>query len=427
MFAFRRGRRGTPGPVAWLLASQLVLSLGVCAMFPFIPLYVRRHGGGAVAVAVFVAGPLLANALVQLPAGRLLDRAGRRPVLVTALGGYALLSALLALDAGPLWLLGLLRAGQGVCSGAYNPAMRAAIGDLTPPERRAELFGLSQSMFMVGLLVGPAFGGALAAVSQSLVFLCTAVAAAGACTLVGLRVPETRSLALAAAEHHEHERATAGRAWWRVRGVLVPMLGLCAMGLVMSMYDVVWPLYLTSRGQGVVVIGLSITLYAVPLLLLSRSGGRLADRGNRRLLLAVDFAVAALCAMSYPWLHALWVILVIGFIESISWVATEPILYAVITDTAPARVRGRAMAAGGFAEYCGSAVGALALGSLYGVSEAIPFWSGATVLAVAGALCALLVPARALATRGGTRAEAAEVGAVIGHEPAEAPLPASVP
>jgi len=422
MFASRRRRGSTPRPIVWLLASQLVLSLGVCAMFPFIPLYVRRHGGGAVAVAVFVAGPLLANALVQIPAGRLIDRVGRRPVLVVALGCYALLSGLLALDAGPLWLLGMLRAGQGIFGGAYNPAMRASIGDLTPPERRAERFGLSQTVFMVGLLVGPAFGGALAAISQSLVFLCTAVAAGGACALVALRVPETRehglAAALAAGEHHPQRRA-AGAAWWRVRGVLVPMAGLCAMGLVMSMYDVVWPLYLTSRGQSVVVIGLSITLYAVPLLLLSRSGGRLADRGNRRVMLAVDFGVAALCALSYPWLHALWVILLIGFIEAVSWVATEPILYAVLTDAVPAQVRGRAMAAGGFGEYAGSAVGALALGSLYGVGEGIPFWSGSAVLVLAGVVCAVMVPARAVAS-----ARAARVSA---EAAVEAAVPVSVP
>ena len=397
MSALRR-RGGTPGPIRWLLASQLVLSLGVCAMFPFVPLYVRRHGGGAVVIALFVAGPLLANALVQVPAGRLVDRIGRRPVLIGALAGFAVLSAVLALDRGPLWLLAAVRTAEGVFGGAYNPAMRAAIADLSPPQRRAEFFGMEQSAFMLGLLLGPAFGGVIAAVQQNLVFVCAGVGAAGGCALIALRVPETRGLghdAEAGAELAARgDTHSAPPAWWRVRGVLVAMAGLGAMGLVMSMYDVVWPLYMSSRGQGTVVIGLSVTLFAVPFLVLGRSGGRLADRRSRRAMLGINFTVAAATAMSYPFLHSLALIFIVGTVEAVSWVTTEPILNAVLADSTPAAVRGRAMAAGGLAEYAGSGLGALALGSLYGVAEAIPFWTGAVVLGLAGALCAALTPAR---------------------------------
>jgi len=407
MSALRR-RRGTPAPVLWLLTSSLVLSMGVCAMFPFVPLYVRSHGGGSVAIAMFVAGPMLANAMVQIPAGRLADRIGRRPVLLVALCGFAVLSALLALDRGPLWLLGLFRAGTGIFGGAYSPAMRAALADLSRPEERAERFGQSQSFFMVGLLVGPAVGGVLATVQGNLIFVCAAVAAVAAAVLIALTVPET--LHHARAEASRHDRAHLARpGWWRTRGVLVPVAGLAAMGLMMSMYDVVWPLYLNGRGQGTLVIGFSVTLFAIPFLVLSRAGGRMADRGNRRLMIGVNFAVAAGTAMLYPLIHPLWLILIVGMVEAIAWVTTEPILYAVLTDASPVDARGEAMAAGGLAEFAGGSVGALALGSLYGVGEAIPFWSGAGVLAMAGALCVMLVPARAAARGLGRSSDASLV------------------
>jgi MFS family permease len=398
MSALRRPR-GTPGPVVWLLASSLVLSMGVCAMFPFVPIYVRHHGGSSAAIAVFVAGPMVANALVQVPAGRLVDRVGRRPVLLVSLAGFSVCSALLALDQGPLWLLGAFRATTGIFGGAYNPAMRAALADLTPPERRAERFGQSQSTFMVGLLLGPAVGGALATIQGNLIFVCSGVAAAGACLLVALSVPETRGLAVAAAAGGGREPAVhlARAGWWRTRGVLVPLVGLLAMGVVMAMYDVVWPLYLNSRGQGTLVIGFSVTLFAVPFLLFGSSGGRLADRGNRRIMLGVNFAVAAATAVSYPFLHSLALILCVGMVEATAWVTTEPILYAVITDGSPVDARGRAMAAGGLAEFAGGGFGALVLGSLYGIGAGIPFWAGAGVLILGGALCAWLVPARAAA------------------------------
>jgi DHA1 family multidrug resistance protein-like MFS transporter len=432
MSALRR-RGGTPAPVLWLLLSQLVLSIGVTAMFPFVPLYVRHHGGGAVDIAVFVAGPILANALVQIPAGRLVDRIGRRPVLISCLACYGALGLLLALDRGPLWLLGVCRAGQGIFGGGFAPASRAALADLSPPERRAELFSMQQGAFMLGMLIGPAIGGALALVNIPVTFLCAGLAALAGALVVARRVPETRGLALADATGVPGAAAASGvvgdaratapsaaglpiargpSAWWRVRGVLVPMVGLGAMGLVMSMYDVVWPLYLNSRGQGSLVIGLSITLYAVPLLVFSRSGGRLADRSNRRRLLALNFAVVTLTATSYPFLHSLGLILTVGFVEALGWVTTEPILYAVITDATAPAVRGRAMAAGGLAEYTGGGLGALVLGSLWGVSQGVPFWAGAAVLGVAGALCAALVPERPALSRA---ARDAAVAAAVPH------------
>jgi DHA1 family multidrug resistance protein-like MFS transporter len=274
------------------------------------------------------------------------------------------------------------------------------MADMTPPEQRAERFGMLQSFSMVGLLVGPAVGGALATLHTSLIFACSGAAALVTLTVVSLRVPETRGLALAAAAQPRTAAAPrphlAAPGWWRTRGIAVPMVGLAAMGVIMSMYDVVWPQYLSSRGQGTLVIGLSVTLFAVPILVLGKAGGRLADRGHRRALLGGDFAIAAATAVAYPFIRPLWLILSVGVVESVAWTTTEPILYAVIADAAPVDARGRAMAAGGFAEYAGNGFGAAALGSLYGLGEGIPFWSGAAALAAAGLLCATLVPARAV-------------------------------
>jgi hypothetical protein len=53
------------------------------------------------------------------------------------------------------------------------------------------------------------------------------------------------------------------------------------------------------------------------------------------------------------------------------------------------------MGVGGLAAFGGSAFGAAGLGSLYGVGEGLPFWSGAAVLVAMAALCAALLPVRA--------------------------------
>lgn len=380
-----RGRT-TSAAVFWLLAGQLIMFVGIAAVFPVAPLYVQGHGGGTVAVALFVAGPLISNALVQVPAGRLADRVGRRPVLVGSRVAYGVLALVLFADAGPLWLLAVVRMLQGACAGAYVPALLAALTDLSGPGNRASRFAQMQACEMVGLLIGPAVGGAAALWRASAVF-----GVSGLAVFLGLipmtRVPETR------ARPSEHGPEPRYR-WWRERGVVVPAAGLCAVGVMFSMYDVVWPQYLFARGNDALVIGLSISLFAVPILLLARSGGRLSDRVDRRRLVPVAMCCVAACATSYPFMRALPLILTVGTLEATAFVVVEPSLFAIIGDNAPERERGRAMGAGGLAAFGGSAIGAAGLGSLYGVGEGLPFWSGAATLVLVAALCAALLPAR---------------------------------
>jgi DHA1 family multidrug resistance protein-like MFS transporter len=377
-----------------LLLGQLVMFTGIAALFPVVALYVRHRGGSAFDAALFIAGPMLANTLVQVPAGRLTDRVGRRPVLLGARLGYAALSFALFADHGPLWLLAVLRAGQGACGGAYVPALLAALTDLTPPDRRATRFSQLQRAELVGLLIGPAIGGAVASAwRESAVF-----GVSGVAVLAGLgavfRVPETHT-ARSGAAGRTRARARSSFRWWRSRGIVVSCAALSAVGLVFTMYDVVWPQYLTARGASIVVVGLSITLFALPMLLLATPGGRLADRGNRRIILGVDLAVAGACACTYPWLHSIGLILALGTLESVAFVMTEQSLYATLSEAAPADGRGRIMGVGGLFHFGGGAVGAAVLGTLYGVREGIPFWGGGAALLVMAVLCAVAIPARA--------------------------------
>ncbi len=371
----------------WLLSGQLIMFAGVAAIFPIAPLYVRRHGGGSLAIALFIAGPLLANMLVQVPAGRLTDRLGRRPMLLGSRAAFGVLSFALFADAGPLWLLAALRTLQGVASGAYVPALRAAVVDLSGPERRAEGFAKLQACEMVGLLVGPFIGGAVALWRDSAIF-----GVSGVAVLFGLlamrRVPETR------VARRTSEQAVRVR-WWRNPGILVPCLGVAALGTVFSMYDVVWPLYLAARGNSTLVIGITISLFAVPLLILAQPGGRLADRSNRRWLMVASFAVSGGCAAIYPALRSLGWIIGLGVVEACAYVLVEPTMFAVIGDSSSVEERGRAMGIGGLFQFGGMAFGALVLGALYGVGEGISFWGAAGVLVAAAALCAVALPPRA--------------------------------
>ncbi|MGD0447439.1 MAG: MFS transporter [Candidatus Dormibacteria bacterium] len=395
-------------PAHRLLLGQLVMFTGIAALFPVVPLYVRSHGGTSADIALFVAGPLVASTLVQLPAGHLVDRIGRKPVLIGSRLLYAALSGGLFLNLGPLWLLALLRVGQGASGGAYVPALRAALADLTAPGERGHRYAQLQGCEMVGLLLGPAIGGAIALWQDSGIF-----AASGIAVLLGLgaviRMPETRGAEIvgsppepapsAARDGSPAPAATpapittpARRWWWLHPALLVPSVALAASGTMFSMYDVVWPQYLNARGYDSLVIGLSISFFAVPILLLTGKGGRLSDRANRRLLVPAALCVVAACASTYPWLRSIVPILAVGTAEALAVMLVEPSLFAVISESTPASLRGRAMGVGGLFEAGGGAFGAGVLGALYGIAEPLPFLGGATVCVLAALLCARALP-----------------------------------
>ncbi len=99
---------------------------------------------------------LISGALAALPAGRTMDRIGRRPVLLAGFAAGAVGCALAALgsssESAPIVLAGLI--AVGIASGVAL-LTRAAAGDMYPPERRARGIALVLFGTVFGALLGP--------------------------------------------------------------------------------------------------------------------------------------------------------------------------------------------------------------------------------------------------------------------------------
>lgn len=148
----------------------------VLPVLPFVVLqYVAHEGDLAIWVGVLEAINGLCAFLVAPFLGRLSDRFGRRPVIIAAAFGAAFAMGLFGIG-GAIWVLVLARVIQGLTAGDM-PALFAYLADITPPEKRAQRFGLLGALSGIAMMIGPAVGGLLAAVSLQLpVFLTAAVA-----------------------------------------------------------------------------------------------------------------------------------------------------------------------------------------------------------------------------------------------------------
>jgi DHA1 family tetracycline resistance protein-like MFS transporter len=100
--------------------------------------------------------------------GSLSDRFGRRPVVLLSNFGLGLDYLLMAWAPALGWLF-VGRIISGVTASSVPTGM-AYMTDVTPPEKRAGVFGLLGAAFGVGFVLGPAMGGILGSVSPRLPF-----------------------------------------------------------------------------------------------------------------------------------------------------------------------------------------------------------------------------------------------------------------
>ncbi len=137
-----------------------ILSFGL--IIPVLPHLVQQFVGGDISVAsiwVGVFGTMFA--LIQFVTapiqGTLSDRFGRRPVILLSCLGLGLDFIFMALAPSLAWLF-VGRVISAITSASFTTA-NAYIADVTPPDKRAQAFGMIGAAFGLGFIVGPVIGG----------------------------------------------------------------------------------------------------------------------------------------------------------------------------------------------------------------------------------------------------------------------------
>ena len=148
--------------LTFVTITVLLDTIGFGIILPVMPEFLVSLGNISLSGASSLSGFLIASYAVTnfffAPIlGGLSDRFGRKPLLVVSLFFFTI-SYLLAGFATALWVLFLGRILTGVTSATYAVA-NALIADVSPPEERAQNFGLLGVAFGLGFIIGPALGG----------------------------------------------------------------------------------------------------------------------------------------------------------------------------------------------------------------------------------------------------------------------------
>jgi DHA1 family tetracycline resistance protein-like MFS transporter len=291
--------------VRFVAATIFIDAIGFGIVMPVIPALVMTLGHSTLAQATRTGGWLwLAYSAMQFLfgplAGGLGDRFGRRPVLLGALGGFAVDYLLMGFAPSIGWLyLGRLLAGMFGAS--YGPAM-AALADVSTEDDRARTFGWISAAFGIGFVVGPAIGGLLGALGPRAPFYAAAGLAA-ANFLYGLAffpetLPPERRRPLDPARLNPLGALRAiGKA-----GPVLPLLAAYFFWQLASMvYPVTWAYYaIASFGWSSAMIGGSLALSGMVMALVQFVAvGRIVKRLGERGAAVMGLASACLAFSGY--------------------------------------------------------------------------------------------------------------------------------
>jgi MFS family permease len=338
------------------------------------------------------------KALMNLLAGSLSDRFGRKPVLVA--GWMAGLPVPLLIIWAPSWswvvvanlLLGV---NQGL---TWSTTVNMKI-DLVGPERRGLATGLNEAsgyMAVAATALATGYIGARAGLRPEPFFLGIAYSGLGL-ALSSLFVRETRQFARQEAEDTDHalRHVMSSREVFVLTTIREPALSACSQaGLVNNLNDAlawgVFPLFFASKGLSVGAIGTLTALYPAVWGMGQLVTGGLSDRWGRKRLIFTGM-----------WLQAL----AIAFIASTegfgSWAVgavalgagtamVYPTLLAAIGDVAHPGWRASSVGVYRFWRDLGFAIGGLLTGivaDVYGLRPAI--WTVAVLTAASGAVVAV--------------------------------------
>lgn len=295
---------------------------------------------------------LIASALTSMPAGRMMDRVGRKPVMsagfVVGAAGCALTALATRTDSTVAVIAGFALIGA---ASAVSLLIRTAAGDMYPAARRAR--GISYVLFgsVFGAILGPTvFGPLFAGKDVEADALTVPWLAAGGISLVALAIvqfvrPDPKKIAEMIGAHEHTE--TAGppaplREIVRRPGVIPAMLAaLASFGVMVSVMNlsgyVVVEHHHHHQDSVFPIIGAHVFgMYALVLVI-----GALIDRVGRTPALEAGLVVMALSTIGLLWVASVFgtavLLLGLGVGWNISFVAAT----AQMADRTSAAERGR--------------------------------------------------------------------------------------
>ncbi|HXU93260.1 MAG TPA: MFS transporter [Gallionella sp.] len=337
--------------------------LGLFIILPVFALYAEHLPGGEshLLMGVALGAYGLTQAILQIPAGWLSDRYGRKPVIYVSLLLFALGSFIAAAADNIYWVI-IGRVVQG--AGALNAAVMALTADLTREEVRTRamaMIGMTIGItFSLSLVLSPLLHGVLGVAG---IFAMTGVLALLAIAVVRFAIPDPKIT-----RFHSDTEAGHGhfREVLRNPDLLRLDFGIFALHAILMSVFMQVPFILQGDGLAVAQhwqVYLPVMLVAfvlmVPPIVIAEKKAKMKPV----FMSAVALALAAQALLMFAQ-HSLWGVAIALLLFFTAFNVLEATLPSLISKIAPLTAKGTAMGVYSSVQFLGAFFGAAVGGAL---------------------------------------------------------------
>ena len=309
-----------------LFLLTALMSLGYGSVFTLLADIRDKFGFTDGQVGVIAFAGLFTGVLSQLFLARYSDR-GYAVVMMRVGIATAAFGMLWMVFATSLWQWIAARLLLGLGSGMVGPAIRRVI-IARDPQRIGANLGRQTAFDVAGFVLGPALAAGLAQFfGLRAPFIVLTVVYVLAVFLVG----KVTTAADAAAS----EISTAKRfSLIRLPAMQSALFAAIAFYLTIGMFEALWSILLRDQGAETWLIGVTLSLFTIPMIVFAPKGGALAQRIGPIRVVTVSITVAAIATCLYGFVP-LWFLIVISGFHAIADAYTMPANQVAVAVSTP--------------------------------------------------------------------------------------------
>lgn len=325
------------GVIVLLMATSLAIATSNSVIFAALGDLQDKYGFGSAGLGLIAGTGFVAGLLVNLFLAPLSDRGHAKRLIMAGMVLGALGSAMLGFGSS-LFQFIVARAVIGSSFGLVFPAVRAMLANVDV-NRRGLLLGRLVGVELFGFVLGPLVGGLML---DPLGLRTTFLFFAGL-NLISLVAVISREFP---ALPQTTESSRLSFELLKIPQIQSAILVFMAFQTPVGIFDALWDRYLTDLGGGNSMVGFSFALYTIPFIILSSTGGRLADRHDPHRLSMWSMVLVVPVVSGYGLFSSLPPVIALNVIEGVVQALAYPAAAAAIAHAAPT---GRASAAQGLA------------------------------------------------------------------------------
>ena len=369
---------------ATLFFALFATVTGVGIVVPLLPVYAHELGASGFFIGMIFGAFSLARTFFLPYFGRLSDLKGRKPLIVSGLLAYTVISFGFIFFREVNALI-VLRFFQGIASAMLMPIIQAYVGDITPAGKEGFSMGLFNMSLFCGLSIGPLLGGFIHDhFSLETSFLCMGGLALIGFFLCFFLLPPTRSEKYISSGRSpvEWQRLVLNRDMASI--FLFRFSHILCIGIVWAFLPLFARIRFSASSSA---IGFLIMLGVIVSGALHIPMGLLADKLSKRWMVVAGGMIVAGAVFSFEWVQSFWGLVWASIFFGIGGGIAVPALMAIaVVKGSQTDSMGSVMAiltlAHSLGMLCGSLIGGLMM-DVFQLRAAFPLGAAIMALTVA--------------------------------------------